>query len=209
MASEQVDDDDDEVTTIDQVESETLTLYDFKDKRKVEFNTKTGGSPTDSHLECQKPDLFLGYSLQIGKHQILVLSGKKVSNEAQVIDVSAGTVKATNPMLTERCSQAMAKYGSKVYVMGGIDSSQKSIDACEVYDIPSESWRSIAPLPQKRNCASAVAVPNGKIYLFGGVGEDGPFTDTIQAYDRSENQWTVLEAKLPVSHIVSLQYNSI
>lgn len=72
----------------------------------------------------------------------------------------------------------------------------------QLYDIPSDTWRTAAPAPVEINHANA-AVVNGRIYLLGGL----VFTPTGQsdqgswvavpdswAYDPSADAWAVLEA---------------
>ena len=68
-----------------------------------------------------------------------------------------------------RSNHAVASLGNKIYVFGGNDSPSKT----EVYDIKSDSWRELAPIPSPRmHINYSAAVCKGKIYLIGGLEND-------------------------------------
>ncbi|PVH70428.1 galactose oxidase [Cadophora sp. DSE1049] len=89
---------------------------------------------------------------------------------------------------------------NKIYVIGGIkpDSSGANqiatINTVEAYDVSSNSWSNVAPLPIAMNHGNAAAV-NGKIYVLGGLsGNDAGFEGlpNCYVYDPTTDVWTEL-----------------
>ena len=61
-----------------------------------------------------------------------------------------------------------------------------NVDANEVYDLPTNKWAVLEPMPSKRGGLSS-AVVNGYIYVFGGEQPDGTFN---KKHDVISNKWT-------------------
>jgi N-acetylneuraminic acid mutarotase len=106
---------------------------------------------------------------------------------------------------------ALATVNGKIYVFGGfvvpkdtqvpVGGAWEPIDDAWVYNPASDSWESLAPLPEKRGSALAVEV-GGKIYLIGGAttvegSKDPYFTffgparilSSNEVYDPATNKW--------------------
>ncbi|KAI5366494.1 putative galactose oxidase/kelch, beta-propeller, kelch-type beta propeller [Septoria linicola] len=93
-------------------------------------------------------------------------------------------------------------------VVGGItpNASEKipfsSTDLVQLYSIPENTWRNVAPLPQPLNHPNAIGV-NGKIYVFGGF-DDGDEESNIfhsvadsWVWDSATDHWTALSPLKP------------
>jgi N-acetylneuraminic acid mutarotase len=86
------------------------------------------------------------------------------------------TMKASMPRKAHH--PALATYKGKIYVFGGfvppentnvpLGGAWQPIDNAWEYDPPTDSWRSLAPLPGTRGSAVAVET-GGKIYVIGGA----------------------------------------
>ncbi|KAJ4286083.1 hypothetical protein N0V90_013432 [Kalmusia sp. IMI 367209] len=102
----------------------------------------------------------------------------------------------------------LAVDNNTIAVVGGVerignDTIQASIistDLVQLYDISSESWRTIAPLPIKVNHPNAAAL-NGRIYLLGGLVDtqeppraeaDWIATGKSYVYDLASDAWSEL-----------------
>jgi len=70
-------------------------------------------------------------------------------------------------MPTTRQDAASAVVGGKIYVFGGLDSSEHPVDITEIYDPATDTWSTGSRMPIGLNHAGA-AVVNGKIYVIGG-----------------------------------------
>ena len=113
---------------------------------------------------------------------------------------------------------ALAAANGKIYVIGGfvppkdtaipVGGAWEPIDNAWEYDIASDSWKSLPPLPGKRGSAIAAEV-GGKIYVIGGAttmeGSKDPFFSffgpsrvlgTNEVYDPATNKW---ESRAPMS----------
>ena len=113
---------------------------------------------------------------------------------------------------------ALATVNGKIYVIGGfvppkdtaipVGGAWEPIDNAWEYDIASDSWKSLPPLPGKRGSAIAAEV-GGKIYVIGGAttmeGSKDPFFSffgpsrvlgTNEVYDPATNKW---ESRAPMS----------
>ncbi|CAM1507615.1 Fc.00g072560.m01.CDS01 [Cosmosporella sp. VM-42] len=85
-------------------------------------------------------------------------------------------------------------------ILGGIVPSGDSVtttDMMQLYDIPTDAWRSAADIPMPLNHANA-AVVNGKIYLLGGLAvlANGTWSAVPNSwvYDPEDDKWTPLTA---------------
>ncbi len=113
---------------------------------------------------------------------------------------------------------ALATVNGKIYVIGGfvppkdtaipVGGAWEPIDNAWEYDIATDSWKSLPPLPGKRGSAIAAEV-GGKIYVIGGAttmeGSKDPFFSffgpsrvlgTNEVYDPATNKW---ESRAPMS----------
>lgn len=102
------------------------------------------------------------------------------------------------PIIPRQEHTAVALNSTTLVVLGGIvqiGETWNNTDLVTLYDIPSNTWKSIAPLPLGLNHPNAAAV-NGKIYLLGGLAELRDQNQTWQAtpncwvYDPQDDEWT-------------------
>lgn len=116
--------------------------------------------------------------------------------------LDAWTVNA--PMPTGRAGLAVATQGNSIYAIGGRTSTQgpcnggapATLDTVERYDINTDTWTTVAPLPTRRSDAAAATV-GGKIYVFGGCRGSGTILDDVDVYDPVTNTWSTAPADLP------------
>ena len=83
-----------------------------------------------------------------------------------------------------------------VFVMGGLNTTDRILDKCELYFKSNDSWNPMPPLCIARNNATALKLTDDSVYCFGGVTENG-ITDTIEMFSFSLNEWSLLSIKLP------------
>jgi N-acetylneuraminic acid mutarotase len=94
-------------------------------------------------------------------------------------------------MPTARSEMSAAYLDGQIYVPGGLGGPRKF----EVYDVGSDTWRSLANLPADRHHLMAVA-HQGKIYVFGGADGDWSPTATAWVYELAPDRWKTL-ASMP------------
>jgi DNA-binding CsgD family transcriptional regulator len=88
-----------------------------------------------------------------------------------------------------------AVVNGNVIVPGGYTAAGAPTSVVEAYNVVSDTWTSLAPLPAPR-FAQAVTVYDGKVYVFGGW--DGrAYANTTFIYDPKLDRWTT-GAPLPV-----------
>ncbi|KAI9689625.1 MAG: hypothetical protein M1820_010146 [Bogoriella megaspora] len=129
-------------------------------------------------------------------------------------DISAASTNCTPNTWTNLTSipsprqehSTVALNDSTIAIVGGIqflDNNFVTTDLVQFYDIPSDTWRTVAPTPYKVNHPNVVAVGE-KIYLLGGL-IDGPApsgsinwvaSGESHVYDPASNAWTQL-ASMP------------
>jgi hypothetical protein len=95
-----------------------------------------------------------------------------------------------------------------IYAIGGLGTNSNGGDggggpdapltSAEYYDQSTDTWTSIASLPQTLYSESAVADGNGHVFTFGGVDSTGAITSTVYRYTISTNTWDTV-ASLPVA----------
>jgi len=96
-------------------------------------------------------------------------------------------------MPTARATQhSVAEVAGKIYVIagrtGGTPFSGGVLSANEVYDVASDSWTPLAPIPTAVSDAVALAF-NNKIYIFGGADNAGTVLSLVQIYDIASDTW--------------------
>src|SRR6266705_5655045 len=103
-------------------------------------------------------------------------------------------------MNTARAGAAAAVIDDGIFVIGGRQSTSGPcsggpyFDTVEKYDIDTNTWSAVAPLPNQRSDMAAVA-HGGKIYVFGGCSDTG-VTKEVDMYDPQTNTWTPLAIML-------------
>jgi N-acetylneuraminic acid mutarotase len=96
--------------------------------------------------------------------------------------------KTGTKMPTPRSETASVLLGDKIYVMGGLDRTDKPVDIVEVYDVKLDKWSVAPPLPIPLDHSGA-DIFNQKIYLVGGKGIDSQTSNRVFVYDPVINKW--------------------
>lgn len=100
---------------------------------------------------------------------------------------------------TARRSLAVVAADGLLYALGGqviLQNSSFPLSVAEVFDPATETWSSIASLPQPR-FSTAAAVGGGRIRILGGGGLGAEVaTRTHQVYDIASGQWS-LDTEMP------------
>jgi len=105
--------------------------------------------------------------------------------------------------LPPRAAAAAAVIGSGIFVAGGRDvgggpCSGNPLDVVERYDIATDTWTTVAPLPTAVSDAAAVAT-GGKLYIIGGCnGATFTFFNSVFVYNPTTNTWSSL-ATMPTA----------
>lgn len=128
------------------------------------------------------------------------------------------TAKADMP--TKRALFGTAVYGGKIYCIGGYNGANifigpeswnwkteyYDVNANEAYDVATDAWQVLAPLPTARH-AAATNVVDGKIYVIGGytMANMSATLNINEVYDPSTNSWaTKTAAPLSVTSVASV-----
>lgn len=104
-------------------------------------------------------------------------------------------------MPTPRRGLAAAVVGNALYAIGGSSGtapcSGAPLATVERYDIDSQQWTTVAPLPSPRSDLAAAA-HGGKIYVFGGcTGSTAAVTNAVDVYDPVSDTWSTAPADMP------------
>ncbi len=85
-----------------------------------------------------------------------------------------------------------------LYAMGGLSASHQALASVERYDPATDSWSTMAALPQALYGASAAADGAGHILVFGGDNSAGTPVSAVYRYTIATNSWT-MEAAMPMA----------
>jgi N-acetylneuraminic acid mutarotase len=105
--------------------------------------------------------------------KIYAIGGRTAGSENKLdaYEVATDTWTTLADMPTSRAAAAAAVVGNSIYVMGGRTAASPcgggALNVVERYDIDTDTWTTVSPLPSPRSDFAAVAV-GGKIYVFGG-----------------------------------------
>src|SRR5207247_2428916 len=101
------------------------------------------------------------------------------------------------PMPTPRAGSVAAAVDNTIYVIGGRQTAAGPCSAgpylatVEKYDVDTNTWSTVAPLPSPRSDLAALA-HGGKIYVFGGCTGTASVTSEVDMYNPETNTWTGL-----------------
>jgi N-acetylneuraminic acid mutarotase len=115
-------------------------------------------------------------------------------DRAAVLDPGTGTWTALAPLSVARGGATARVLAGRIYVIGGMDASGRSVDVVEVYDPASDAWSPAAPLLVRRDNPGS-AVLDGKLYVFGGRtrNADGSAINatlaSVEMYDPATDAW--------------------
>ncbi len=154
-------------------------------------------SDTWTHGGAGLPDAFtftseLGGASENGKHY--AIGGRAgPDNFVEEFDPVGATWASKTVMPTARATQhSVAEVAGKIYVIAGRTGatpfSGGVLSANEVYDVASDSWTPLAPIPTAVSDAVALAF-NNKIYIFGGADNAGTVLSLVQIYDIASDTW--------------------
>jgi N-acetylneuraminic acid mutarotase len=88
---------------------------------------------------------------------------------------------------------ALASTGGLIYLIGGAtEVPSPNVATLRAYNVATNSWSTIAPMPQARAAMGATTV-NGKLYVMGGW-INGVRTNTALVYDPAANSWSPIAA---------------
>src|SRR6516225_4721038 len=95
-----------------------------------------------------------------------------------------------------------------IYAIGGIGSSSNGGDggggsdaplsSVEYYTQSTDTWTSVASLPQTLYSEAAIGDGSGHLFTFGGIGPAGNITSTVYRYTISTNTWDTV-ASMPIA----------
>jgi hypothetical protein len=76
-----------------------------------------------------------------------------------------------------------------LYAIGGLGTGNTVLSSVEYYDPTTDSWSSVASLPQGVYNATATSDGEGHIFVFGGDNSSGQPIDTVYRYTIATNSW--------------------
>lgn len=165
-------------------------LYDFFDR---------DNSDDAENLSVQRTQLAFAGDDQGRAYAIGGLDEDgQVLASAERYDVGTDTWSAIAALPSPRFAAAAAEdILGHIYVFGGAASNNAtSVTSTSYrYNVATNAWDTIAPMPVAVRNAVAVTAANGKIYVLGGKGGAG-VVDTVQSYDYVHATWTI-ESNLP------------
>ena len=118
-------------------------------------------------------------------------------------DPVTDTWSARAPMPTPRAGLAVANVGNSIFAIGGRSGtggpcSGGALATVERYNIASDAWTTVAPLPAPRSDLAAAVVGND-IYVFGGCNVIGTIVGDVDVYDAVTNTWSTAPADMPTA----------
>jgi hypothetical protein len=109
-------------------------------------------------------------------------------------DCTEGSWTGVTPMPEARLAFATCAVGTDIYVFGGEDEDEETVDSVFKYDTVADEWTSLARMPQSCAYHSACAL-DGLIYIVGvgGIGSG----EGVLCFDPASGDW---ESRAPTLH---------
>ncbi|XP_057273383.1 kelch-like protein 35 [Pezoporus wallicus] len=124
------------------------------------------------------------------KNDVYISGGHISSNDVWVLSSQLNVWIKVACLQKGRWRHKMAALQGKIYAVGGFDGFYR-LSSLECYDTFSNTWSTLAPLPQAVSSAAVVSCLN-KLYVLGGAVDDTANTDKVQCYNPEDNKWTLL-----------------
>jgi N-acetylneuraminic acid mutarotase len=110
-------------------------------------------------------------------------------------DPDADTWLTLASMNTPRAGAAAAIQDDAIFVIGGRAATGgpctgSPLSVVERYDIMTDTWSTVAPLPGPARSDLAAVSHGGKIFVFGGCSDVGVVTGEVDKYDPQTDTWT-------------------
>ena len=124
----------------------------------------------------------------------------------QAYNIANNTLTTVSYLPTKRRQMNSIVYDDDIYVVGGeLENTGIRTNIVEVYDVMSNSWSSLAPMPTARECD--VALVSGNIYAFGGYDGSSALAN-VEIYNIENNSWSAAnDMPYPLSayHLASFE----
>ncbi len=137
-----------------------------------------------------------------GSGRLIVFGGLEEEALKSTIEYNIyGDHQDLQDMSVSRYNLAYARDGvGRLYAIGGMDKSRQLLASVERYDHTSNTWTTLAPLPEPRYAFSAAFDGQGHIFTFGGGTVDSrtSFSATVNQYDIATNAWS-RAADMPIA----------
>eukprot|EP00347_Sterkiella_histriomuscorum_P008465 403344995 len=173
--------------------------------------------------QVDRPFLAFSRTIYLPNQDMIVIGGlddfipNKPTFSAQCILISEVPLNSydnlyvQNPlksMISKRGCFAAIFHEGQIFVMGGLNYTEKILKKCERYNIAENKWETIADMCEPRKNASACALTTDTIYVFGGSNQSQS-SDTIEQYSIATNTWNLLKIKLPspISFLTSFKFS--
>lgn len=114
-------------------------------------------------------------------------NGVRADNTVQSLDPNAtgwlatGDVGGPTKPATKRYGFGIATIGTKIYLVGGVDDTGKTLRSVDIYDAVTNAWTQGAPMPTPRSMLALVA-HNGLLFAIGGADANGRALRTVEVY---------------------------
>ncbi len=170
---------------------------------RFEINNFEYTPETDSwNKKAPLPTGRSNFTLVTAENKVYAIGGDPFSDKNEIYDPQTDSWTTLAPMPTPRQHLYGTVLDGKIYMIGGLqpkegsasprDWSYENISVKnEVYDIASDTWQELAPMPTPRHDTRAIAF-DGNIYVIGGMGEKNNMwkaLSVVEMYDPQTNSW--------------------
>lgn len=127
------------------------------------------------------------------------VGGRPVIADLDRYDPATDTWVSLANMPAGRAGLGAAVVGNAIYAIGGRTGASPcsggELAGVDRYDIDTNTWSAVSPLPSARSDLAAVA-HGGKIYVFGGCAA-GAFKSDVDVYDPVTDSWSTAPSDMP------------
>ena len=157
-----------------------ITGFDHKESKFYQLMSDTSGS---RDCRCAVIDNFIYVS------RVVDCGGGTLMNSLLRFDPRHLKLQELAPCRRLRIDPSLVAKDHWLYLLGGTNEHYTLQDTVECYDVRTNTWMDLMPLPRPMHSQAAV-VCNNLIYVSGGVvGQERQPTATLYAYDSSNHQW--------------------
>ena len=164
----------------------------------IRYNTADGSSSvvgTIGTARFRASCAIVGDNLYVFGGSTTGIGWSNAITSGEIYNLTTNTVTGTFALPQALTLSAAVRVGTKIYLIGGMDSSLNPLGNCWEFEPSTTTFTPKSAMPTARGGIKGVAFSSGKLYVIGGaVGTGLPpatFSSYIQEYDPAADSWSI------------------
>ena len=164
----------------------------------IRYNTADGTSAvvgTIGTARFRTSCAIVGDNLYVFGGSTTGMGWSEAITSGEIFNLTSNTVTGTFTLPQALTLSAAVRVGTKIYLLGGMNSSLNPINNCWEFDPATTTFAPKSAMPTARGGIKGVAFSSGKLYVIGGATGTGlppaSFSSYVQEYNPATDSWSI------------------